>query len=175
MVVLRLIDRIAWGLRLLGVLALMFMVASIFYDTISRYFFHAPTRWSLEVNSFLVAFLALIPAASVLRERRHLGISFLYDAFPAKGQRLVGTVVPALGILFCGVLAWRGFLIAADALHYGERVSSSLGTPMVIPYSFIPVGFTVLALAFLANLIEEWWPQAAGPRTDDGAKGMFDI
>lgn len=163
----RLIDALARGLRLLGVAALMFMVASIFYDTISRYFFHAPTSWSLEVNSFLVVFLALIPAAAVLRERRHLGITFLYDAFSPGLRRAVATLVPMIGMLFCGTLAWRGAMIAADALRYGERVSSSFGTPLVIPYSLTPIGFAVLALAFLANLLEEWGAGKAAPAPEE--------
>jgi TRAP-type C4-dicarboxylate transport system permease small subunit len=45
-------------------------------------------------------------------------------------------------------MAWRGGLITLQALQYGERVSSSFGTPMVFPYSMLSIGFGMLAIQF---------------------------
>jgi homoaconitase/3-isopropylmalate dehydratase large subunit len=43
--------------------------------------------------------------------------------------------------------------MAINAFQYDQRMSTPLGTPMVISYLFIPFGFTVLGLQFLARLI----------------------
>ena len=67
------------GGGLLGQLGLIFMVVSISYDVIMRYVFVAPTHWALEVNTFLLVFLCVIPAGNVLRVGSQIRITFLYD------------------------------------------------------------------------------------------------
>lgn len=154
MLLVRIIDAGARGLRFLGAAALVFMALSVFYDTMMRYLFLAPTSWSLEINSFLVAFIAFIPAAHVLRDRQHLRIGLIQDQLTGMPAKLVGTLIGLCGMAFCTVLTWRGGLIAYDAWLYDERMSTVLGTPMVLPYSLIPIGFGMLGLAFLANTLE---------------------
>lgn len=153
-ILIRIVDFIAQGLRLLGALALVFMALSVFYDAMMRYLFLAPTYWSLEINSYLVAFIAFIPAAHVLREREHLCIELVQNRLEGAAASAVNAFIAVVGVIFCSVLVWRGGMIAYDAWFYDERMSTVLGTPTAIPYSFIPVAFTVLGLAFLANLAE---------------------
>lgn len=159
----RLIDLTAQGLRFLGALALVFMALSVFYDAMMRYLFLAPTSWSLEVNSYLVAFIAFIPAAHVLREREHLRIGLVQDKLHGTSARFVACFISLVGMLLSFVLVWRGGQIAYDAWFYGERMSTVLGTPTVIPYSFVPTGFFVLGLAFLANFAEVFDDRSRAP------------
>ena len=72
-----------------------------------------------------------------------------------------------MGIAFAGIMAWRGALLTWQAWEFGERVSSSFGTPMVLPYAMLPIGFGVLALVFLAQTLEAW----AGPGPREGLEG----
>ena len=62
-----LLERLIRASGYLGILSLAFMVVTISYDVILRYVFYAPTYWALEMNTFLLAFLCLIPAGDVLR------------------------------------------------------------------------------------------------------------
>ena len=72
-----------------GSLSLAFMAVSISYDVVLRYVFFAPTYWALEVNTFLLAFLCVIPAGDVLRVGSQIRITFLYDRLkPAVKARL---------------------------------------------------------------------------------------
>ena len=124
----------------------------------------APTAWSLEVNTFLVPFLALVPAGEVLRTDDHIRIDFFAAKMPPGVRRAVGMATAVLGIGFCAVMVWKGWGMAYQAFLYGERQSTPLGTPMVIPYSFIPIGFGVLGLQYLALLVvlAAGGPEAAG-------------
>lgn len=147
------IDRLARGLELSGRLVLVFMVATVCYDAVMRYAFLAPTSWSLEVNTFLIVYLALIPAADVLRTDDHLRITFLIDRLGGGARRALAAVTGLLGVGFCAVLVWRGAVMSLQAYEYGERMSTPLGTPMALPYLLIPIGFGVLALRFAVNLV----------------------
>jgi TRAP-type C4-dicarboxylate transport system permease small subunit len=169
------IDRALGGLtralRLTGQAVLVFMMVSICYDAIMRYVVAAPTTWSLEVNTFLMIYLALVPAADVLRSRDHLNISFLYSRLDKVGRTISHAIISAVGVAFCAILAWRGGAMAWDAWEFGERMSTTLGTPMVIPYALLPIGFSLLTLQFLLDFIAACRGQAPA-REGGGAEAM---
>ncbi len=147
------IDGLTWGLRCAGQLALAAMVISICYDAAMRYVFSSPTLWSLEVNTFLVVFITLLPAGDILKSDMHLRITFVSDRFTAGVRQLLDGVGTVVGILFCGFMTWKGWTMAMQAFQYNERMSTSLGTPLVIPYLFIPVGFGVLCLQYVLKFL----------------------
>lgn len=139
----------------LGVLALGFMVASITYDVIMRYVFSRPTHWALEVNTFILVFLSVVPAGDVLRARGHIRVGFFVERLPQKAVRLARGLRAGLGVVLCGVMTWKGWTMAWQAFQHNDRMSTSLGTPMVIPYLFLPVGFGLMGLYFLGALWKE--------------------
>lgn len=150
---------------------LFFMMVSIFYDAVMRYAFSAPTSWSLEVNSFLLVFLAVIGAAEAQKQDAHIRITFFVDKMPARVRLAIAFVGFLIGVVFCAIMTWRGILLAADAYEYGERVSSALGTPMVFPYGLLPAGFGALTLQFLINAVQtalEWGQPDRAPGSSDG-------
>ncbi|MCQ0986966.1 TRAP transporter small permease [Jiella marina] len=160
--VIRTIDGLARILEIGGVVALAFMAVTVTYDALMRYAFAAPTSWSLEINSFLVVYLALMCAADVERRGEHIGITLLPDALRPTARRIVLGLISLIGLVFCGILAWRGWLMTHDAWVYGERVSSAFGTPNWIPYAMLPIGFGALGLQFLLNLVRPKQPKSDG-------------
>ncbi|MGY0398968.1 MAG: TRAP transporter small permease, partial [Ostreibacterium sp.] len=114
-----------------------------------RYLFHSPTIWSLEVNGFLLPYIAVMVAADVHRRGEHISITLLPNRLGEKGNRIIAMIIGIIGLLFCAILAWKGYAMAYDTFSHDERVSSTLGTPYWLPYSVIPIGFTCLGLQFL--------------------------
>lgn len=144
------LERITqWG----GQAVLAFMTLTICYDALMRYAFAAPTSWSLEINTFLIVYVAVMVAADVQRTDDHIRITFFADKLGAGAQRAVRALIGAVGVVFAGIMAWRGVLIAHQAWEYGERVSSSFGTPMVVPYALLPIGFGLLAIRFALGVL----------------------
>ena len=146
------IHGLARGFRVLGQFALAAMVVTICYDVVVRYVFEAPTLWSLEINTFLVLFIALIPAGDVLNAGMHLRITFFVERLKPGLRRVLDIAGALAGTIFCGFMAWKGWAMAVQALRYHERMSTAFGTPMVIPYMFIPIGFAVLGLGYGVKL-----------------------
>ena len=147
------LEFVAGWLRFLGQLALAFMVLTICYDVIMRYAFKMPTLWSLEVNTFLVIFITLIPAADVLKSNAHLRITFFLDKMGRRAQRYLNNFTYLLGFGFGTIMTWKGFEMAMAAFKYNERMSTPLGTPLFIPYLFIPIGFGLMSLLYLLFLL----------------------
>lgn len=148
----RWIDGLARGLRVAGQIVLASMVVTICYDVIMRYVFRIPTSWSLEVNTFMVLFITLIPAGDVLAHGMHLRITFFTDKLDPRGRAVLSRLAALAGCLFCAVMTWKGLEMAWAAFRYDERMSSPLGTPMGIPYLFIPIGFGIMFLQYLLAL-----------------------
>ncbi|TDO09764.1 MULTISPECIES: TRAP transporter small permease subunit [Halomonas] len=146
-------DGLLAVLRWTSMAVLMFMMVSICYDAIMRYAFAAPTSWSLEINSFLLVYLAVIGAAEAQRHDAHIRITFFKDKLSPRVRAAIDLATGLLGVVFCTILVWRGAIMALQALEYGERVSSSLGTPMAYPYALLPIGFAALGLQFLIDAL----------------------
>lgn len=149
------LERGISGLGWLGALAMGFMVLSISYDVAMRYIFSRPTSWALEVNTFLLALLSVVPACEVLQARSHIRVGFFQERLPEVFKRPVALVRGAAGAFFCGVMTWKGALMTWQAWQHNDRMSTSLGTPMVIPYLFMPVGFGLMTLYFLFSMARE--------------------
>lgn len=144
-------DGLLAVLRWTSMAVLVFMMVSICYDAIMRYAFASPTSWSLEINSFLLVYLAVIGAAEAQRHDAHIRISFFKDKLPPRSRATIDIATGLLGVTFCAIMVWRGSIMALQAFEYSERVSSSLGTPMVFPYALLPIGFATLGLQFLLD------------------------
>lgn len=146
------VSRLARFGGLLGEGTIAFMVVSISYDVVMRYLFLAPTIWALEVNTFLLMFLCLLPAADALSAGTQIQITFLTDRFSSGAREKCARLADLVGILFCAVMTWKGLTMAWAAYQHNDRMSTSLGTPLVIPYLFIPLGFGLLGLTYAARL-----------------------
>lgn len=146
-------------------LALAFMMVSISYDAIMRYAFAAPTRWSFEVNGFLMIYIAMIPAASILRTGDHLNVEFISNLMKGWLRTVQRIVVWTLGLAFSLLMLKYTFIGAHEAWAYNERMSTTLGTPMVLPKAILPFGFTLLSLQFGLNLLGEFMRLPAGTVT----------
>ena len=144
-------ERLAHLLLIGGQVVLAFMTVTICYDAIMRYVLAAPTSWSLEINTFLIVYLAAMTAADVQRVDGHIRIDFFTNRLPDAVARWAAVATALVGAAFAAIMAWRGALITWQAWQYGERVSSSFGTPMWLPYGMLPLGFGVLCLIFLLN------------------------
>ncbi|GHC23197.1 TRAP transporter small permease [Aidingimonas halophila] len=148
-------DGLMAVLRGASTFVLAFMMITICYDAIMRYAFSAPTHWSLEINSFLLVYLAVMSAAEAQRRDAHIRIDYFKAKLPPRGQAVTGILTSLLGVAFCTIMAWRGGIMMLQAFEYNERVSSSLGTPIGIPYAMLPIGFGLLGLQFALDVWRE--------------------
>lgn len=147
----------------LGEGVLLFMAASILYDVFMRYAFAAPTNWALEINTFLLALICVVPSADALLSDSHIRITFLTEIVTPRIRAVLTALRAIAGLALSAALVWSGGAMAWTAWEYGDRVSSSLATPLFIPYLFIPVGFFILGLGYLQMLIGAFTATAERP------------
>jgi TRAP-type C4-dicarboxylate transport system permease small subunit len=111
------------------------------------------------VNTFLLLFLCTIPTADVLSSGVHLRVTFLTERMPPRIAQHLPILRSVAGILFCAAMTWKGSVMAWQAWQHNDRMSTSLGTPMFIPYLFLPLGFILLGLQYIIVIKSGLTPQ----------------
>ena len=131
---------------------LLLMLITVLYDVLMRYFFSRPTSWALEINEYFFIFLSIMPAAEILRQKRHIGMDLFLKKLHERNQIHVEIFYLICMLFFSSIVVWRGFEMTANAYKYGMASSSLLSFPLFIPYSLIPAGFGWLGLQLVVQI-----------------------
>jgi len=139
------------------------MVACVGWQVASRYLFNAPSVITDEIGRFLLMWFALLAAAYVLGQRRHLAISLFghLPVGPARRALAVGlTLVIAAFVL--AVMVYGGSRLMLDTLRSGQ-VTPTLRLPMGAVYAAAPISGLLMLLYCVDILRTALGPLALGP------------
>lgn len=144
-------DRLVLSLAWLA--AVLFTVAGIMltYEVLARYFFVRPTIWAAELSQLCLIWGCLIAMAWLLSARRHIAVDAVIQLLPAPAQRWVEAAAMLVVAAFSAVVALKGWEIFLDSFERGRTTGSLLDLPSWIVELAVPLGF---ALLFIQALIE---------------------
>lgn len=112
---------------------------------------HIPVAW--EYGSYLMAASFTFGAAMTLRAGGHIRVNLLLAKIGPALTRVLEVVAAAIGFAFTGFLAFAMFRFALASLERGTTAISS-NTPLWIPQLLLCFGIALLALQFLARLLQ---------------------
>lgn len=124
-------------------------------NAIIRKAFNTSSNAYLEVQWYLFAASFLLAAGFTLLHGDHVKIDVIYSKFSRKGQNWIDI----LGFTFfllpvCIVLLWLGTLFFLQGFYSGEMSSNAGGLVRWPVYLMIPIGFTLLLLQGLSELVK---------------------
>lgn len=142
--------------RICGVLAciaMLLLLANVFYDVVMRYAFNdvSIAMQELEWHLFSVVFLLGIPYA--IKENSHVRVDILYDRWSEKTKawvNLLGAIFFILPVVVLVTIYSVDF--AMDAYEIGEGSGDPGGLPnrwiikSLIPFSFVMLGLTSIGM-----------------------------
>ena len=134
----------------IGLLALI-----TFANVVVRYATNFSFAFTEEFSIFLMVFMALVGASSVMAKGGHLNISFIVDKFPPtirKKIRLASTAV--VGITFM-LLVFFGARMAYDEYRF-EVTSPGLGIPTWFYTTWLPILSLVILCRTIGVMIRIW-------------------
>ena len=139
------------------------MVACVTWQVASRYLFNAPSVITDEIGRFLLMWFALLAAAYVLGQRRHLAIS-LFGQLPPGGARRALSVGLTLIIaaFVVAVMIYGGSRLMLDTLASGQ-VTPTLRLPMGAVYAAAPISGVLMLVYCLDILRTALGPLGLGP------------
>lgn len=106
-----------------------------------------------EVTGYLVVALTLFGAAMAVRANSLFQVQVVFDVLPLKLRRLLGTVFTLVAIVICVVLAWKTFGLVESSFGRGKFAPTVLRTPLWIPQTLLPLGFTVIGVFLVEHLL----------------------
>lgn len=158
---LKLIDRLNDAFGWIAAAAFVAVGAMITYEVVMRYVFLAPTIWAEEMSRFLQIWATYIAAATVLRHRQLIAITVVVERLGPRGRKVAEAFALVWILLFCLIAIWYGLDIMLDSIRLGRATSTMLAVPQWMTELAIPLGFTLLALQALAELVR--LPKTAPP------------
>ena len=146
---LRKVLMIAGGISLLA----LTLLATV---NVALRIFRVPVEGTYEVVSFLGAIVTAGALGYTQKRKDHIVVDILSDRFPAPVRRALDRVSYLLTFVFFSIVAWQTFVYGKRLLQTGER-SETLKIAFH-PFVFlVSIGFAVLALTILLDLVETVW------------------
>jgi TRAP-type mannitol/chloroaromatic compound transport system permease small subunit len=146
------ISRVTGALAVWAIIPLLFVVV---YEVVMRHVFNSPTRWGYDTAWMLFAAQFLIGGAYTLLKKGHIRIDIVYNVLSARGKLIFDLFVYLVIFLIPALFfPWVGAKFAADAWFHAEKLSTTNWFfPSGPPKSLIPIGFFLLALQCVAEIL----------------------
>ena len=143
-------NRIGGFIAGICILATAFIVT---YEVILRAFFDAPTEWVNEVSVYLILISAFLGFAPALAAGKHISVDLVTSKLSAQTNKFLAVIISILGLGFSLIFVVTSTEMALNSYQLNMLSTSTLRVPLFIPQSSLPIGFAMLALQFLANLL----------------------
>ena len=128
--------------------------AMVFYEVISRSFFHKPTSWATELSIYAVIWSCFLGSAYAVRTYSHITVDLLINNVNDSLKTILAYASNALGLVFSMIFTLYGFLHVLKTHELGVTSSSLLRVPMYLPELVLPIGGVLLCIAFIMQIID---------------------
>jgi len=133
--------------------AIGFMVT---YEVFMRYVFIKPTVWVDELSSIIQIWATYAGASFALKHKDMIVIDIVFRNPNTMIRKILDTFALIIIILFSLVAVWYGFEIWLDSTLKGHTTDSYLAIPKLFTQSSIWVGFTLLFIQAIAEIVKVW-------------------
>jgi len=137
------------------VVATFFLISTaiVLYEIVSRYVFHAPTRWAHETTTFLCAVGFLFGGLYALAHDKHIRVVLIYEAVSEAVRRWFDVVISTIGlisVLFFAYAAWATVERSWFAAGSGEIKLETSGSAFDAPYPALIKGLLFVVVVAMA-------------------------
>ncbi|WP_424969820.1 TRAP transporter small permease subunit [Dinoroseobacter sp. S76] len=118
-----------------------------------RFVLNGSTVWQTEAVIYLVVGATLIGLPYVQRLRGHVNVDLIPLMMGPRLRRSMAILTLSVSILIIGIMLFYGFEYWHFAWDRGWRSDTVWGPKLWIPYLAIPLGFGLLMLQLIADLV----------------------
>lgn len=133
------------------ILAMGAIAVIVPYEVFCRYVLGNMSMWGTEFLQYSLVWATMLGGAVGLKRGYQIGITSLSDNLSAKASAFVQTISYLMVLIFLCFVTYYGF---DQALMNQSQVSSTMNIPMSIPYLALPIGFLIMVLVTIEQLIE---------------------
>lgn len=144
------ISSIAGWCSALMILAAVFLTCQMIFI---RFALNGSTVWQTETIVFLVIAATLVGLPFVQFQRGHVNVDLIPMAVQGKARFGLALVTLVLSILITAVMLFYGYEYWHFAWASGWTSDTVTAVPLWMPYLSLPVGFGLLLLQLIADLV----------------------
>ncbi|SDG93391.1 TRAP transporter small permease [Propionivibrio dicarboxylicus] len=146
----RLFEATGWlaGLFMIG--TLLAVLSSIFGRILPVLDLHGADAYA----GYCMATSAFLALATTLRRGEHIRVTLIINRLSDAGYRRMDIFCHVVALVVSSALAWYSIQLVLQSLNYNDISTGLDATPLWIPQIGMAVGTTVLALAFVAELVD---------------------
>jgi len=150
------VDRVIDGMAWIAGLLLLFMMFSICYEVILRYFLFRPPAWVTEISEYILLYTTFLGASWLLKREGHVKVDVILSRLGSRGQKIFNMITSMLGVIICCILVWFGAEMTWDYYCQGIPVIKSLSVPKFLLLGIIPIGSFFLVIQFIRQVHGFW-------------------
>ena len=106
-----------------------------------------------ELTGYAVVLLTFLGAALALRQGALFQVHFLFERLPLGARIWVARGFVLIALVICVILAWKTKDVMLSSFTRGKFAPTVLRTPLWIPQLVLPMGFTVIGLFLIEQLL----------------------
>jgi C4-dicarboxylate transporter DctQ subunit len=149
MTVLRAVERILIAVILIA-MSLLYFINVVVRGTSPK--LATELAWIEEATLFAFAWLVFVGLGLALEQRRHIAMTAFVNSRRPRIAAAIQKIINLVGLVFCVFLTKSSFDLAVFIYNSGQ-VSPTLGFSVVGLYAPLPVGFALLGLRYLLELL----------------------
>ena len=157
MKILRILDatipKILRAVALIGGLTVVVMTILITREVIGRYFFNAPSPWSVELCEHLMVVFTFLGGPYVLVLNAHVRADFFYQKVTGKSKTILDLIIYSFTIIYLGILTWMSFLYSGQLLAKWTTSSGGLDLPLFPAQATVTIGAFLISVECLRKII----------------------
>jgi len=131
------------------------LIGILLIEGISRYIFHTPTDWSIELSLFVIGTAFLLGGAYVLSRREHVRMDTFYNRWSVRRRAIADLATSVFAITYLTVFIFGGILDVGFALRFSQCTWSLWGPPTAPIKIIVTIGATLLLLQVVALCIRD--------------------
>ena len=135
---------------------MILLIANVFYDVVSRYFFNGGSIAMQEMEWHLFGVMILFGMSYALREEAHVRVDFLYNRFSPKTKALISIIGTLLFIIPLSIFIIYGSYDFVMDSYTTNEISEDPGglTHRWIIKAMIPISFIYLIITAIGYIIQ---------------------
>jgi TRAP-type C4-dicarboxylate transport system permease small subunit len=131
---------------------LVLLLVLINVEVVARYVFNGSTLIADEYGGYIMAWMTMLGAVHLLRAVRHLTMTSVVDRLSPRARNAAALVAAFIGLAITLVLLYSTALLVIGSARFATVSIQPSATPLVWPQLILPVGYAVLALAYVDEI-----------------------